>query len=220
MKPAGEELRRLLRIYLVTDPAIGKPRSVEEAVSQAVDAGVRCVQLRDKGASHEELVILGRRLLRITRPAGVLLILDDDVSAALEAGADGAHVGQEDMPAGTARSLLGPDKVLGVSVRTKEEACRAESDGADYVAANLVFPTSTKTDTGEPLGLAGVERLRKATALPLVAIGGIDASNAASVVAAGADGIAVVSAIMAAPDIPAAIRALLDSLDSIRLKKL
>ncbi|NLP06376.1 thiamine phosphate synthase [Candidatus Fermentibacteria bacterium] len=214
MRPNGEELRRLLGIYLVTDPAIGRPRSVVEAVRQAVEAGVRCVQLRDKGASHDELVTHGRRLLEITRPAGALLILDDDVSAAVDADADGAHVGQEDMPPGTARSLLGPDRVLGVSVRTAEEARRAEADGADYLAANLVFPTATKTDAGEPLGLAGIERLREATALPLVAIGGIDASNAASVIAAGADGIAVVSAIMAAPDIPAACRLLQRSMVS------
>lgn len=208
MRPAPGELRRLLGIYLVTDPVIGRPRRVEEAVRQAVESGVRCVQLRDKGASHEELVMLGRRLLEFTRPAGALLILDDDVPAALEAGADGAHVGQGDMPAIAARSLLGADMVLGVSVRTAEEARKAESEGADYLAANLVFPTATKTDAGEPLGLDGVRRLRASTALPLVAIGGIDAKNAASVIAAGADGIAVVSAIMAAPDIPAACRLL------------
>ncbi len=208
MRPAPGELRRLLGIYLVTDPVIGRPRRVEEAVRQAVESGVRCVQLRDKGASHEELVMLGRRLLEFTRPAGALLILDDDVSAALEAGADGAHLGQGDMPAIAARSLLGADMVLGVSVRTAEEARKAESEGADYLAASPVFPTATKTDAGEPLGLDGVRRLRASTALPLVAIGGIDAKNAASVIAAGADGIAVVSAIMAAPDIPAACRLL------------
>jgi thiamine-phosphate pyrophosphorylase len=207
-------LRRALRVYLVTDPVLGGSRPLEETVRDAISAGVGCVQLRDKGADTVDLVRQARALLDVTRPAGALLIVNDDIDAAIDSGADGVHVGQSDIRPAAARSRIGPSGVLGVSVRTPDEAVEAEAAGADYLAANLVFPTSTKTDLPFPLGLDGVALLRRSTRLPLVAIGGIDASNAASVIAAGADGVAVVSAIMAAADVGAACRALIEAIQA------
>jgi len=189
------------------------PGRLERVCVEAVEAGVRIVQIRDKTASHGELVGQALRFVRMLHPLGAFVIVDDDVQAAVEAGADGAHVGQCDMPAEAARRALGPDRILGVSVRTSGEAAAAEAAGADYVAANLVFPTGTKTDIDEPLGLAGVSRLRMSTRLPLVAIGGIDPANALDVVEAGADGLAVVSAILCAAEVGKAVSALFRAFD-------
>lgn len=199
-RPGAGELRRLLRLYLVTDPVMSLPRRVEEAVDAALSAGVRAVQLRDKRAGDDGIALQGSRLLASCRRAGALLLIDDYPLLAARIGADGVHVGASDTPAREARRIIGDDMLLGVSVRTPAEALDAEAAGADYVAANGVFPTATKTDLPSPLGLEGVAMLREATALPLLAIGGIDEYNAASVIAAGADGIAVVSAVMAAAD--------------------
>jgi len=167
--------------------------------------------LRDKAAPGEALVEQARHLAALATRHGAVLIVNDRVDVALEAGAHGVHVGQGDLAAAEARRRLGPGRILGVSVRTPAEARAAEEAGADYVAANLVFSTATKTDLEGPIGLEGVRALRAATRLPLVAIGGIHAGNAAQVVAAGADGVAVVSAVMAAPDVAAACRALLEA---------
>jgi thiamine-phosphate pyrophosphorylase len=211
VRPDTGLLRLMLRVYLVTDPVLRGARPLEEVVRDAVAAGVRCVQLRDKAACTRDMVRQARILLAVTRPAGALLIVNDDIDAAIESGADGVHVGQSDVSPAEARSRLPRSSVLGVSVRTPAEAAEAEGAGADYLAANLVFPTSTKTDLPGPLGLDGVRLLRRSTRLPLVAIGGIGSSNASSVIDAGADGIAVVSAIMAAPDVAAACRALFEA---------
>jgi len=130
----------------------------------------------------------------------VPLIVNDRVDVALAAGADGVHLGQSDMTLVDARQILGPNPIVGVSVRTSEEAKEAARDGATYLAANGVWETTTKTDFGEPLGLEGLRALTEASSLPMVAIGGIDASNAETLARAGCAGIAVVSAVMKAPD--------------------
>ena len=186
----------------MTDPVLSGSRGVPETVRQAVEAGVRAVQLRDKDATDEEFVAMARILGPICASAGALFLVNDRVRLAAACGADGAHVGQDDMDAATARTMLGPGAVLGVSVRTAEEARAAERAGADYVAANMVFATSTKTDLPGPLGIASVRELRSVVTIPLVAIGGITTENASEVLAAGADGLAVVSALMASPDLP------------------
>lgn len=206
----------LLRVYLVTDPDMPGERGVVRTCLEAMEAGVRMVQLRDKRASTRSLLETAEKLLEVTRPASALLVVNDRVDVAMACGADGVHLGQDDMPAAMARRLMGPDSIVGVSVRTPEEAGTAESAGADYVAANLVFPTDTKTDLTSPLGLEGVSRLRSSTRLPLVAIGGIDHRNAAEVIQAGADGVAVVSAIMAADDPAGAAESLLQAVRKAR----
>lgn len=140
---------------------------------------------------------------------GAIFIVNDRVDVALACGAHGVHLGQDDMPAAAARGLLGPEAVLGISVRSVDEAVAAWENGADYIAANMVFATDTKTDIEKPLGPEAIGCLKKATPLPLIAIGGINKTNADIVRKAGADGIAVVSAIMAAPQVDSAVRDLL-----------
>lgn len=182
-----DDLIRLMKVYFVTDPHLFEPETVEEACRRMLTAGVRTIQLRDKEARGEELLAAARRLRSLCLEFGALLIINDDPETAALAGADGVHVGQGDAPATEARRRIGPDAVLGVSVRTPDEAAQAERSGADYVAANGVFSTPTKTDLDAPLGLEGIRRIRAATSLPLVAIGGIGSGNAHEVLAAGAD---------------------------------
>lgn len=185
-------------LYLVTDRHLAGSRAVEDIVRLAVSGGVTCVQLRDKTASTRELLEAARRLLAVLRPCGVPLIVNDRVDVALAAGADGIHVGQSDMPLATAQSLVPAHYIIGVSASSVEEAILAQQAGAAYIGISPVFSTPTKTDTAPALGLAGISAIRAATTLPLVGIGGIHLGNAADIIHAGADGIAVVSAIMAA----------------------
>lgn len=189
-----------LSLYLVTDRDLAVGRPLAGIVRAAADAGVTCVQLRDKSGSTRTLVSQAQELISLLRPRGIPLIVNDRVDVALATGADGVHLGQDDLPLPAARALLGPSRVIGISVESVEQAIAAERTGADYLGVSPVFATPTKTDTAAPLGLDGLSAIRRATALPLVAIGGIGAHNAAAVIRAGADGVAVVSAIVAAAD--------------------
>lgn len=195
-------------LYLVTDATLAGGRPVEEIVHEAVEGGVTVVQLREKAASSREMLRQARALKEILAPRGIPLIVNDRCDVALAAGADGVHVGQGDLPCALVREIVGPGLVIGVSVSSVAEAVQAERDGADYLGVSPVFETPTKTDTPAAVGLDGFRRIREAVRLPLVAIGGIHAGNAAAVIRAGADGIAVVSAIVGAPDPRAAARAL------------
>ena len=197
-----------LSLYLVTDPVLCRSRGVEETCRLALEAGVRAVQLRDKNASTRELLRMAVILRDLCGKHEAVFIVNDRIDVAMACGADGVHLGQDDMPVRLARTILGPDAVIGASARSPEEAESAWREGADYIAANLVFHTDTKTDLGEPLGIEAIAELKKASPLPLVAIGGINPSNADSVRRAGADGIAVVSAIMAAEDVQHAVELL------------
>jgi thiamine-phosphate pyrophosphorylase len=208
-----------LSLYVVTDPLLVGERSLEEVCEQALASGVKVLQLRDKTASTRSLVRQAVHLQALARKHQALLLVNDRVDVARAAGADGVHLGQDDMELASAREILGADKIIGISVQTPEEAREAEQGGADYLAANLVFETPTKTDLEQAIGLGGVRALRNASTLPLVAIGGIKADNAAEVVAAGANGVAVVSAVMAAPDVPGACQALLRAVDEGRRRR-
>lgn len=190
-----------LSLYLVTDRDLSLGRSLEEVVSEAVAGGVTVVQLREKDASTGEFVELARRLMAMLKPFGVPLIINDRVDVALAVDADGVHIGQSDMKYEDARRLLGPDKIIGLSVESFEDIEAANALDVDYVGISPVYGTPTKTDTAEPFGLEG---LRKAVAMsehPNVAIGGMNAKTIGEVVAAGADGVAVVSAICSAEDV-------------------
>jgi len=206
----------LFSLYVVTDPRYLGVRSLLDVCAQAVQAGVRIVQLRDKQASTRDLVEQGRALKARINPLGAYVLINDRVDVALAIEADGVHLGQDDLGLDDARRLMGPDAIIGVSVRTSEEVQAAERGDASYLAASGVFDTPTKTDVGPAIGLDNLGRLRCATSKPLVAIGGINSGNAADVVAAGADGVAVVSAVMAAPDAGAACRDLLRAVASGR----
>ena len=187
-------------LYLVTDRALARGRPLADVVRAAVAGGVTCVQLREKEASAREFAAAARELVALLRPLGVPLIVNDRIDVALAAGADGVHVGQQDLSVADARRLGPPGWIVGVSAESVADAARAERDGADYVGASPVFATPTKADHAPPLGLAGLRALRAATKLPLVAIGGLHAGNARETIRAGADGLAVVSAIVAADD--------------------
>lgn len=201
---------RALRLMLVTERALCGARGLSEVVAAAVRGGVGSVQLRDKTLDARELVALARALKAQLAGLGVPLIVNDRLDVALAAGADGVHLGQRDLPVAEARRLW-PQGLIGLSIENAAQLRAAESQAIDYYGASPVFATPTKTDTAPALGLPGLAALRALTSRPLLAIGGITAANAAAVRAAGADGLAVVSALCAAADPEAATQALLRS---------
>jgi thiamine-phosphate pyrophosphorylase len=201
------------RLILVTDPVLPGRRPLREIVAAAVRGGVTAVQLRDKSADDGTLLALARDLKGILDPSGVALIINDRIAVAAAAGAAGVHLGQSDAPPAEARRVLGPSAVIGLSVETREQAEDAGDLDVDYLGVSPLFATPTKTDTGAPWGLDGLRDLRLRTHRVLVAIGGIAAANASSALDAGADGLAVVSAVCAAADPEAAARNLRSVID-------
>ena len=199
-----------LTLYLVVGSDVTRGRPLDEVVTAAVRGGVTLVQLREKALSDAELVAAARALKGRLAPLGVPLIVNDRAEVARAAGADGVHLGSDDLDAARAREILGPAGLIGVSAGTPEEAARVDKGLADYVGIGSVYATATKPDAGAPIGIAGLTGLaRTLRPLPVVAIGGIGARQAAEVMAAGvADGIAVVSAICGAEDPEAAARSL------------
>lgn len=196
------------RVYMVTDRNLCGGRPLEDVVLAAVRGGATLVQLREKDAGGREFLDLARRLAAGLHPLGVPLIINDRVDVALAAGAAGVHVGQSDLPAADARALLGPDAIVGLSVENRADLERAQAEDIDYLGISPVFSTPTKTDTAPPWGLDGLAWAREHSRLPLVAIGGIHADNAAEAIRAGAHGLAVVSELCAAPDPEQAARKL------------
>ncbi|MCD8078526.1 MAG: thiamine phosphate synthase [Lachnospiraceae bacterium] len=194
-------------LYLCTDRNLMTTDTLEEAVEAAIRGGVTVVQLREKDCSSAEFLEQAFRIREITDRAGIPLIINDRLDVALAVDAAGVHVGQSDFPATVARNLLGPDKLIGVSAATVEEARKAEADGADYLGVGAMFATSTKTNT-RPVSMERLAEIRQAVSIPIVAIGGIQASNAAQFRGTGINGLAVVSAILAQPDIEKAARKL------------
>ncbi len=206
-----------LGLYVVTDRDLARGRSHQEVAAAAFAGGANVVQLRDKSVQARELCAIASEIQALATQAGALLIINDRVDVALAVDADGVHVGQDDLPAAAARRLLGPDKVLGVSVENGAQARQAEADGADYVAIGPIYEArGTKTDAGPPVGPQAIAEMRRHTRLPVVAIGGIKAQHVAEAVRAGADGLAVVSAVVAAPDIEAAARELKRRIEETR----
>ena len=192
-------MKNALKLYLVTDRPLSLGRPLEEIVEGAVAGGVTMVQLREKDAPTGEFVALAKRLKAVLAPLGIPLIINDRVDVALAADADGVHIGQSDMPYEDARRLLGAEKIIGLSVENFEDLERANALDVDYVGISPVYGTPTKSDTAEPFGLEGLRRAVAMSAHPTVAIGGMNASTIAEVMQAGADGVAVVSAICSAP---------------------
>ena len=186
-------------LYLVTDRRLSLGRSTVEVVAASVSGGVTCVQLREKHCSTREFLEEARRVRELLVGTGVPLIINDRLDVALAVAADGVHLGQNDMHISDARRLVGERLVIGISAESVADAIRAEAEGADYIGVSPVFTTPTKMDTAPPLGLEGLREIRRAVSLPLVAIGSIRHDNAAEVLRAGADGLAVVSAIVSAP---------------------
>lgn len=194
-----------LLLYAVTDRAWLGDKTLAQQVEESLKGGATMVQLREKYLDRETFKTEALELKELCRRYSVPLIINDDVELALEIGADGVHVGQEDLEAGRARALLGPDKILGVSAHSVEEALRAQEAGADYLGAGAVFPTDTKDD----VSVLPYERLKDICAavdIPVVAIGGIGAHNILRLSGSGVAGVAVVSAIYAQPDVERAAR--------------
>jgi thiamine-phosphate pyrophosphorylase len=198
-------------LCVITDEVVSG-RSHEALGEAALRGGARFLQLRDKRGDLRRLLEAARTLLAACREAGAHLVINDRLDLALAAGADGVHLGQEDLPAALARPLLGGSRMLGVSINRPEEAAAAERDGADYLGAGPAYPTGTKERIRPVLGPQGLQAIRAATRLPILAVGGITLERVPEVLAAGADGVAVISAIVAAPDVAASTRAFLEVL--------
>lgn len=187
-------------VYLVTDRSLSKGRSTLEIVEAAVRGGVSVVQLREKEMETGDFYREGLSIKGVLKANGVPLIINDRIDVALALDADGVHLGRSDMPAEVARKLLGPDKIIGLSLNKPADILEDAVSFANYLAVSPVFFTATKTDITEPWGLEGIRRARSMTAMPLVAIGSVTKYNAREVVKAGADSVAVVSAIVAVDD--------------------
>jgi thiamine-phosphate pyrophosphorylase len=194
-------------LYLVTDRRLACMRPLSDLVAAAVRGGVTAVQLREKECATREFVALARALKSLLAQRGIPLIVNDRADVALAAGADGVHVGQSDLHCGDVRRLLGSSAVVGLSVENPEQAEDAPPE-ADYLGVGPIFSTATKTDAAPEWGIANLSALRRVSRRQLVAIGGIHCGNAASVIACGADGIAVVSEICGATDPELAARSL------------
>jgi thiamine-phosphate pyrophosphorylase len=207
MKPAFD-----LSVYLITDPALCAARGLVETAVAAVRGGATMVQLRDKAADDDTLIRQGLALKRALAGSGVPLIINDRIEVAAAIGADGIHVGQSDAAVETARQRLGPDAIVGLSIQTVAQAETLDPDSVDYVGVGPVFATVTKPDHAAPLGLDGLAHVCAACALPAVAIGGLTAAHGSAILAAGARGLAVVSAICAATDPEAAARGFVEAL--------
>jgi thiamine-phosphate pyrophosphorylase len=194
MKPAAI---RSCEVHVLTDRGLSRGRTTREIVEAAVAVGVRVVQLREKELQTRSFYEEGLRIREFLRHAGVTFIVNDRVDLAQALDADGVHLGPDDMPVAIARRILGPDKIIGLSIKTPEDLESPDCAYADYLGVGPIFSTSTKLDAAAPWGLEGLRQARKATALPIVAIGSITPENAQAVVEAGADAVAVVSAVVA-----------------------
>jgi len=203
-------------LYVVLDRTAARGRDLEPLLAAVIDGGCRMVQLREKQWPSGQLLPLARRLRERCRAAGVTFIVNDRVDLAIAVEADGVHVGQDDLPARLARSMLRPGMLLGVSTHDVEQAHAARDDGADYVAVGSMFPTATKPEF-QLVGPALIRKLRGEIRVPLVGIGGIAHDNVVDVVRAGADGVAVISAVCAAPDPGEATRRFLELIHSARV---
>jgi thiamine-phosphate diphosphorylase len=198
-----------VRLCVITDQRLSRGRSFEEVVEAAIAGGAQMIQFRDKKLDDGPFYHQALRLRSLTREAGVLFIINDRVDVALSVGADGVHVGEHDLPVDVARQLIGSEMILGASAGTPEEVRRARGAQADYLGVGAIFPTDTKGDAAH-VGLERLVQLRPLVDVPILAIGGIAADNAAQTIEAGADGVAVISAVVGAEDISAAASLLLE----------
>ncbi len=207
-------VRQALRLYLVTDRTWLDGRTLLQVTEEALKGGVTMVQLREKHVEQRELIVLGKEMLELTHAYHVPLIINDDVQAALEIGADGVHVGQKDTCLQEARQLLGPDHIVGVTCNRVELAQAACAGGADYLGVGAVFGSSTKLDA-KPLDHAILREICRVSTVPVTAIGGINLNNVAQLSSTGIDGVAVISGILAQPNIEETARQFQEKLQNI-----
>jgi thiamine-phosphate pyrophosphorylase len=189
-------------LYVPTDAKRSRGRPHVEVARDAIAGGADVVQLREKEAAGRAFLEAAQEIRRLTREANVPFIVNDRVDVALAVDADGVHVGQDDLPAAVARRLIGNERLVGVSARSMEEAQRAERDGADYIGFGPIYEArGTKPDTIDPLGLERLREVCRTSTVPVIAIGGINDGNVEEVIAAGADGVAVISGVVSAMDV-------------------
>ncbi len=198
---------RLRGLYVIIDPEVARGRDEAEIAREAIAGGARMIQLRDKTRAQDAQLPVARRLADVCGGNGAVFFINDDVELALAVGADGVHVGQTDLPVAAMRERAGPDLLIGASTNNVEEALQAEADGADYVSVGRLFPTGSKADT-RPATLDTLRAVKAAVSIPVCAIGGISESNIDAVIEAGADIASVIAAVVAAPDVREAARAL------------
>jgi thiamine-phosphate pyrophosphorylase len=197
-----------LDTYIITNADVAPGRDHVYGARAALEGGADVIQFREKKMDTGEMIRICSAIQELCRRHGAMFIVNDRVDVALAMDADGVHVGQEDMPAAIARRLIGPRKILGVSAGDVEKARKAVADGADYIGTGMIFPAGVKKDTGVVRGLAALREVSAGVNVPVVAIGGIDHGNAASCIEAGAAGCAVITAVIGAPDVAAAVRRL------------
>ena len=202
-----DKLKRLTGLYVIIDTAMLKGRNYVEVTKQIIRGGVKIIQLRDKEHNKNELLAIASEIRKICAEHNVLFIMNDHIDIALAIGVGGLHVGSDDLPVEVARRLLPIDKILGCSARSVDEAARAVAEGADYIGVGAMYQTGTK-EKAEVVGPGRLQEIRKAVDLPLVAIGGINKENVNRIIEAGADSVAVISAVLGAEDIEKATREL------------
>jgi len=205
-----------LSLYLVLDPELCAGYGLVETTRAAVAGGATTVQLRDKTADTRQMIETGRALQRVLSGSGALLVVNDDVEAAIALNADGLHIGQEDLGTAEARRRIGPDMILGLSVETPELAAAVDPAIVDYAGIGPVFATATKPDHKQPIGIAGLAQLVRACPVRSVAIGGLKAEHVEPVLVTGAEGLAVVSAICGQPDPQTATAAIAERIRKAR----
>lgn len=187
-------------LYLVTDRYLVGSKDFLTSIKRALEGGVTLIQLREKDATSKEFYEIGLQIKNIADEFSVPLIINDRVDLALALDADGVHIGQTDLPLEVVRRIIGQDKLLGYSVSTSEEAIYGEKMGADYLGAGPVFPTGSKKDASEPIGLSGLKAIKQSVNIPVIGIGGIGSANLSQVKNTGIDGISVISAILSQED--------------------
>jgi thiamine-phosphate pyrophosphorylase len=213
-----------VRLNAIVDPAVAGSHTMQALTGLVVSGGATLIQLRDKHGDTRRQIETAKAIMAVLENTGVALVINDRVDVALAAKADGVHVGQTDMSVAEARGILGPGAIIGLSIKTIAEAEAAPVELLDYVGVGGVYATTSKDNPNRPIGLDGLRAIvdifhRRAPGLPVVAIAGITATNAADTVTAGADGVAVISALSLAPDATAAARELRAAVDAARAKR-
>lgn len=201
------------KLYLITDRNQTAGRELPAVVADALSAGVRCVQLREKDLSSRQLFELALRLRSLTREHGARLLINDRIDIALAVGADGVHIGAGSLPVAEARRVLGPELLIGYSAHAVDEALRAECAGADFVTFGPVYSTHSKLKYGQPLGVERLAAAVRALSIPVFALGGVKKTSIAEVMASGCQGVALISAIFSAPDPQDCSRFLLEEIE-------
>ena len=212
-----DKIKGISGLYVIIDTAALRGRSHTEVTAQVIQGGAKIIQLRDKEHGKKELLAIAGEIKNLCSEKGLLFIINDYLDIALAADADGLHLGPDDLPVAVARRLLPIDKILGYSTRTVERASAAEADGADYLGVGAMYTTGTK-EGAEVAGPGRLKEIRKAVALPIVAIGGINKENVNEVMEAGADAVVVISAILGSDDVERAARELVNIIEGENLE--